>query len=64
MQFKKNRAILSAVVAAAMASSALMSVTASAAGPRTKEEKFGDYMLSVLCPCMMTSIPMVRQMAT
>ncbi len=42
MQFKKNRAILSAVVAAAMASSALMSVTASAAGPRTKEEKFGD----------------------
>ncbi|MBP0987966.1 MAG: cellulose 1,4-beta-cellobiosidase, partial [Oscillospiraceae bacterium] len=42
MQFKKNRAILSAVVAAAMASSALMSVTASAAGTRTAKEKYGD----------------------
>ncbi len=43
MQFKKNRAILSAVVAAAMASSSLMSVTASAAaGKRTAAEKFGD----------------------
>ncbi|MBR4199765.1 MAG: cellulose 1,4-beta-cellobiosidase, partial [Oscillospiraceae bacterium] len=39
MQFKKNRAILSAVLAAGMASSALMSVTASAA--RTKEEAYG-----------------------
>ena len=54
MQFKKNRAILAAVVAAAMATSALMSVTASAheavtvtpavgtTGDRTKAEKFGD----------------------
>jgi len=42
MQFKKNRAILAAVVAAAMASTALMSVTASAAGTRTKAEKYGD----------------------
>ena len=42
MQFKKNRAILSAVLAAGMASSALMSVTASAAGSRTKTEKYGD----------------------
>jgi hypothetical protein len=53
MQFKKNRAILAAVVAAAMATSALMSVTASAheavakkpavgtTGDRTKEEKYG-----------------------
>ena len=39
MQFKKNRAILSAVLAAGMASSALMSVTASA--ERTKPEKYG-----------------------
>ena len=43
MQFKKNRAILSAVLAAGMASSALMSVTASAAaGSRKKAEAFGD----------------------
>ena len=42
MQFKKNRAILSAVLAAAMASSALRSVTASAMGPRTKAEAYGD----------------------
>jgi hypothetical protein len=42
MQFKKNRAILSAVLAAAMASSTLLSVTASAAGTRTAAEKFGD----------------------
>ena len=42
MQFKKSRAILSAVLAAAMASSALMTVTASAIAPRTKAEKFGD----------------------
>ena len=42
MQFKKNRAILAAVVAAAMASSALMSVTASAFEPRKKAEAFGD----------------------
>ncbi len=40
MQFKKSKAILAAVLATAMASSALMSVTASAA--RTKEEKYGD----------------------
>ena len=39
MQFKKNKAILAAVLAAGMASSALMSVTASAA--RTAEEKYG-----------------------
>ena len=42
MQFKKSKAILSAVLAAAMASSALMTCTASAAGTRTKEEKYGD----------------------
>ena len=42
MQFKKNRALLAAVLAAAMASSALMTCTASAAGTRTKEEKYGD----------------------
>jgi hypothetical protein len=42
MQFKKNRAILSAVLASAMAASTLLSVTASAAGTRKKEEKFGD----------------------
>ena len=42
MQFKKNKAILAAVLAAAMASSALMSVTASAAGTREKDEKYGD----------------------
>ena len=42
MQFKKNRAILSAIVATAMASSTLLSVTASAAGTRTKAEKYGD----------------------
>ena len=46
MQFKKNRAILAAVVAAAMASTALMSATVSAAGvghteKRTAEEKYG-----------------------
>ncbi len=40
MQFKKSRAILSAVLATAMASSALMSVTASA--ERTKAEKYGE----------------------
>ncbi len=40
MQFKKSRAILAAVMAAGMASSALMSVTASAKGPRTKAEKY------------------------
>jgi len=43
MQFKKNRAILAAVVAAAMASTALMSTVASAAeGSRKKAEKYGD----------------------
>ncbi len=42
MQFKKNRALLAAVLATAMASSALMTCTASAAGTRTKEEKYGD----------------------
>lgn len=43
MQFKKNRAILAAVVAAAMASTALMSTVASAAeGTREKAEKYGD----------------------
>ena len=42
MQFKKNRAILAAVLAAAMASSALLSVSASAFEKRTKPEKFGD----------------------
>ncbi len=40
MQFKKSRAILSAVLATAMASSALLSVAASA--ERTAEEHFGD----------------------
>ncbi len=40
MQFKKSRAILAAVLAAATASTALMSVTASAKGPRTKAEKY------------------------
>ncbi|MCQ2417536.1 MAG: cellulose 1,4-beta-cellobiosidase [Oscillospiraceae bacterium] len=39
MHFKKNRAVLSAIVAAAMTSTALMSVTASA--ERTKENKYG-----------------------
>ena len=38
MQFKKNRAILAAVVAAAMTATAMMSTVASAA----KEEKYGD----------------------
>ncbi len=42
MQFKKNRAILAAVLATAMASSALMTSTASAAGTRTKAEAYGD----------------------
>jgi hypothetical protein len=42
MQFKKNRAILAAVVAAAMTSSALLTCTASAAGTRTKAEAKGD----------------------
>ncbi len=42
MQFKKNRALLAAVLAAAMASSALMTCTASAAGSRNKEEAYGD----------------------
>lgn len=44
MQFKKNRAILAVVLATAMASSALLTCTASAANenPRTKAEKFGD----------------------
>lgn len=42
MQFKKNRALLAAVLAAAMTSSALMTCTASAAGTRTKEEAYGD----------------------
>jgi hypothetical protein len=40
MQFKKSRAILSAVLATAMASSALLTVAASA--ERTAEEHFGD----------------------
>ena len=38
MQFKKNRAILAAVLAAAMSSSTLMSIGASAAGTN----KYGD----------------------
>lgn len=42
MRFKKNRAILAAVIAAAMASGALMSVTASAAGTRATEDAYGD----------------------
>ena len=42
MQFKKNRALLAAVLAAAMASSALMTCTASAAGSRKEEEAYGD----------------------
>ena len=46
MLFKKNRAILAAVLAAAMTSSVLLSTTASAvgktSGERTKAEKFGD----------------------
>ena len=46
MQFKKSKAILAAVLTAAMASSAIMTCTASAqdgyrAGKRTKEEKYG-----------------------
>jgi hypothetical protein len=46
MLFKKNRAILAAVLASAMASSVLMSIGASAAGvgktgERTKAEKYG-----------------------
>ncbi|MBE6847345.1 MAG: cellulose 1,4-beta-cellobiosidase [Ruminococcus sp.] len=42
MQFKKNRALLAAVLAAAMTSSALMTCTASAAGKRTEPEAYGD----------------------
>ena len=42
MQFKKNRAILSAVIAAAMASTALMSTVASAASAEELAGKYGE----------------------
>ena len=42
MQFKKNKTVLAAVLAAAMACSAIVPTAASAAGTRTKAEAYGD----------------------
>ena len=42
MQFKKNKTVLAAILAAAMACSAIVPTAASAAGTRTKAEAYGD----------------------
>ena len=42
MQFKKNKTVLAAILAAAMTCSAIVPTAASAAGTRTKEEAYGD----------------------
>ena len=42
MQFKKSKTFLAAILAAAMTCSALLPTAASAAGTRTKAEKYGD----------------------
>ncbi|MCI5553977.1 MAG: Ig-like domain-containing protein [Ruminococcus sp.] len=42
MQFKKNKTVLAAILAAAMACSAIVPTAASAAGTRTKTEAYGD----------------------
>ena len=42
MQFKKNKTVLAAILAAAMACSAIVPTDASAAGTRTKAEAYGD----------------------
>ncbi len=42
MQFKKNKTVLAAILAAAMTCSAIVPTAASAAGTRTKPEAYGD----------------------
>ena len=42
MQFKKNKTVLAAILAAAMTCSAIVPTAASAAGTRTKAEAYGD----------------------